>query len=428
MTSGQYERRSPHDGERSVGLTRRSPRPGFLALLALAGVGLGVALLPTRLAAQPQPTPGYLIELGEAVILPGEDTALLPVFLTCEVPLSSWQMGLDYDDLLLTLVGVEFAGTLSEPLSPTVTWGPIGAPATSFAVTYPAATPFPAGTHLLAAWLSFEIAGGAQLPPGGSIDIEIAVVDADPYPVSFSDPLGGTFIPGTSHGTVAIFTYPLLAVGFVEADYFAPQGTIGVPVRAWTDGPSTTLDMGLDYDDLLMCTFDLAGGAIAAAVGGDVLTDLDPTADGIHVRLQATNGAIFPAFDGEVIGHLVMILGPTPFAGEFPIALVPGDCSIDGVPVTNLIDGGLTLADHFIRGDANFDGAIQISDAQSILGRVLLGHSIVCDDSADANDDGNLDISDPVYLLNHMFSSGPAPHAPFPEPGIDPTADSHGCL
>ena len=51
-----------------------------------------------------------------------------------------------------------------------------------------------------------------------------------------------------------------------------------------------------------------------------------------------------------------------------------------------------------------------------------------CEDALDANDDGQLDIADAIYVLNYLFIAGPAMPPPFPEPGLDPTADGLGCF
>lgn len=45
------------------------------------------------------------------------------------------------------------------------------------------------------------------------------------------------------------------------------------------------------------------------------------------------------------------------------------------------------------------------------------------------NDDGSLDISDTIYLLNYLFVSGPPPAAPGPQNcGPDPTDDALDCV
>jgi hypothetical protein len=47
--------------------------------------------------------------------------------------------------------------------------------------------------------------------------------------------------------------------------------------------------------------------------------------------------------------------------------------------------------------------------------------------SVDANDSGQLDIADPIYLLDYLFGTKISPPAPFPEPGYDETEDALIC-
>ena len=83
----------------------------------------------------------------------------------------------------------------------------------------------------------------------------------------------------------------------------------------------------------------------------------------------------------------------------------------------------------FIRGDANFDGKVDLSDSVFMNEYLFKGGSAPsCMDAADANDDGKVDISDSVYLNNYLFlGSGSPPPAPYPDRGVDPTADDLGC-
>lgn len=71
----------------------------------------------------------------------------------------------------------------------------------------------------------------------------------------------------------------------------------------------------------------------------------------------------------------------------------------------------------FIRGDANGDGSLDISDAVTILIHLFAGGATLSPRAADANDDGALNISDAVYVLDYLFTGGPEPPPPFPEPG-----------
>ncbi|MGE4603247.1 MAG: hypothetical protein AAEJ65_10120, partial [Planctomycetota bacterium] len=51
-----------------------------------------------------------------------------------------------------------------------------------------------------------------------------------------------------------------------------------------------------------------------------------------------------------------------------------------------------------------------------------------CDDSADSNDDGDLNIADAVNTLSGLFNNGPLPPDPGPTTcGFDPTSDSLEC-
>ncbi|MCA8960687.1 MAG: dockerin type I repeat-containing protein, partial [Planctomycetes bacterium] len=132
-----------------------------------------------------------------------------------------------------------------------------------------------------------------------------------------------------------------------------------------------------------------------------------------------------------------------------PIAVVPGGIgtfSDPGVPVgprTYTIAGrtateestpvacGITVTGGgptFVRGDASRDGAVDISDAVSILGYLFaMGPTPSCLDAADVDDSGDLNITDPIYLLSYLFTAGPQPPSPFPAPGGDPTGDSLDC-
>jgi len=87
----------------------------------------------------------------------------------------------------------------------------------------------------------------------------------------------------------------------------------------------------------------------------------------------------------------------------------------------------------FRRGDANFDGIMNISDPITILGFLFSGNpqEVVCSDAADADDSGDIKITDAIFLLQYLFNpSADSKEIPAPgvlEPGPDPTADPLGC-
>ena len=82
----------------------------------------------------------------------------------------------------------------------------------------------------------------------------------------------------------------------------------------------------------------------------------------------------------------------------------------------------------FLRGDANRDRIITLTDPVMTLDRLFRGRGALdCDDAADADDDGEIGLSDAVYSLNHLFAGGAPPPPPFPESGRDPTTDDLTC-
>lgn len=85
-------------------------------------------------------------------------------------------------------------------------------------------------------------------------------------------------------------------------------------------------------------------------------------------------------------------------------------------------------AESFLRGDANRDSAVDISDAIFTLVYLFLGgNPPACPDAADLNDDGKIDVSDPIALLWSLFlEPGRWIPYPFPLPGLDPTSDDLG--
>jgi hypothetical protein len=79
----------------------------------------------------------------------------------------------------------------------------------------------------------------------------------------------------------------------------------------------------------------------------------------------------------------------------------------------------------FLRGNITDDTevpVVDLNDGVNILAYLFLGVSVPdCLDAADVNDNGVVEMSDYTYLVNFLFDGGPAPPAPFPDFGNDPT-------
>jgi hypothetical protein len=100
---------------------------------------------------------------------------------------------------------------------------------------------------------------------------------------------------------------------------------------------------------------------------------------------------------------------------------------VDNFVLRDVTPGGM----RFHRGDPNDDGTMNITDGIYVLNFLFLGGiDPPCREAADANDDGTVNITDGIYLLNFLFLGGPEPRSPGPPReacGLDP-ADSPSSL
>ena len=112
--------------------------------------------------------------------------------------------------------------------------------------------------------------------------------------------------------------------------------------------------------------------------------------------------------DLDLDGALDLIV----FRGNIAVAVAGGNGAPD--------QGG------FLRGDVDEDGRVEISDPIRVLGRLFLGDpALSCEDAADANDDGAIDLTDVLVILDRLFLGGDSLPPPGPGAcGADPTADA----
>jgi hypothetical protein len=84
----------------------------------------------------------------------------------------------------------------------------------------------------------------------------------------------------------------------------------------------------------------------------------------------------------------------------------------------------------FVRGDANGDGRIDISDGIATLQYLFVGGDLGeenCQDAADFDDSGDLQVTDAIRSFDFLFQGGPPPDQPFPLPMVDATYDALTC-
>ncbi len=84
---------------------------------------------------------------------------------------------------------------------------------------------------------------------------------------------------------------------------------------------------------------------------------------------------------------------------------------------------------YFRRGDVDGNHSLGIGDAVTMLMWMLIPGSpaIPCQEAADLNDDGQLQLQDAIHLLSWLFASGPSPAQPHPDAGPDPDQNGPGC-
>lgn len=81
----------------------------------------------------------------------------------------------------------------------------------------------------------------------------------------------------------------------------------------------------------------------------------------------------------------------------------------------------------FLRGDCNGSGSVNITDPIFLLNHLFRGGPRwFCDDACDADDDGNLNLNDAVAILRHLFQGAGSLPPPGDSCGADPTFDLLG--
>lgn len=233
------------------------------------------------------------------------------------------------------------------------------------------------------------------------------------FPAEMENPrIGGlTYIPASAPSQQR-FVVTERASG--EIYFFRTNGNL---VRSCSP-PSLFLNVavgaGITYDPLretLLTSFE--DGVVRELYGDGPPGTCPLTAPSFDISLEAVgNGFDQPGYIGgiEISANTLLVC-------------LPGN----GTIFRTLL---FPFGPDFIRGDFDRNSEVDLTDAVSAARYLFLGEaSPACMDSADSNDDGILDISDPVYLLFYLFiANSPPPPPPFPQAGNDPTfRDNLGC-
>ncbi|MCZ6795489.1 MAG: hypothetical protein O7J95_17940, partial [Planctomycetota bacterium] len=154
----------------------------------------------------------------------------------------------------------------------------------------------------------------------------------------------------------------------------------------------------------------------------------------VAVVMDGVKGGEAPFLVKDVsFGFGVYALGPGDTVDAvFDNARILGDSNTFGVGC----EGKVPLT--FVRGDADSNGSINLTDGIVILNFLFLGAAApACLDAADTDDDGGErpSLTDAVIIFSWLFSGGPPPAAPRPDApnyvaencGPDVTDDAMDC-
>jgi len=164
------------------------------------------------------------------------------------------------------------------------------------------------------------------------------------------------------------------------------------------------------------------------------IVDVDPDTvlpgDPFVIQGEELHDGVRVFFDGGIEAAGVTYRSatdPERITARVPAELLPGLTTLvirnaDGQesepwPFTVAEPGSL-----FVRGDANLDYRIDISDGLKVLLHLFAGEPVTCLDALDTNDSGSLEITDAILLLDHLFRGGATPSEPHPFAGEDPTS------
>src|SRR5690606_21806312 len=129
--------------------------------------------------------------------------------------------------------------------------------------------------------------------------------------------------------------------------------------------------------------------------------------------------ARFPVEDPEIL---------IAFVSSATNLVSPDTNSVQDIFLTGAIPQ--PIGPHFRRGDADGNGSVNVTDPIYIQNYLFLaGPPPDCLDSADTNDDADINISDSIYLLQYLFmGSGNPPPWPHLVCGCDPSVDALECV
>ncbi|MCA8961696.1 MAG: hypothetical protein KDC38_14330 [Planctomycetes bacterium] len=254
-------------------------------------------------------------------------------------------------------------------------------------------------------------------------------VTADFTLITVIDPGLGSPVPGRpallDSGNHELYVFLRSGSGarfFVIVDTQSGSVTSGSP---WVGEPTDYLAM------------NAAGGKLYGLDADGLLASINAL-DGTHLPLADLSGHWTPLVDpiDPDGARLYAVRREDPSDPQPMLAAVdltdPGDATVEilgPAPTGHLLTvRSLWARDPFLRGDANSDAIIDLSDVLFTLTRLFVpgGDSAACLDSADSNDDGRIDLLDPLTTLQVLFDDSSTLQLPT-ECTVDESIDALDC-
>jgi len=230
----------------------------------------------------------------------------------------------------------------------------------------------------------------------------------------------------------------------VASGVSAPGGTVSVPVYLDSTGDEIqgwSFGVCLDESEILVASTSLGSTTMTVKAGaapdfGQI--NLEPGGWTMGVVISLFGTVTLPPGSGYEVA--VAEYAPIAPAGT-NIALCP--CGNLGSPPINaviVVDGqsvppvkecgNVQVQDlvPFVRADTNADGFLDLSDGIWLLNHLFQdGPKFDCDGANDANGDGSLDTADPIFIVLYYFAGGNAPPSPFPSCGLQVNQSIEDC-
>jgi hypothetical protein len=370
------------------------------------------------------------------------------------VGLAGWSLGVCHESDLLELISVADGPALltakngAPPDFHLLQLHP-GGFTSGVVVCFTGCALLPPGTGEIIHEPSYQVLGLA--PVTATLEL-CGTLGSPPVPVVVVLPNGSTVPPATVDGGVDIVgPLPLrfrIEVGVVPTLYDPGDGVASavLPVRIVEDPASAGVPNPISGFTIPLGHNPIFATAVAALPGADLaLAGGGSGPDGFFVDLApggvvvAATIPLAPPWTAAAPREAALVLYESvantlafnffglglPVAVSPAVTVPPTDIEIlspSSLPVAITVQPGaiqFTPREGFRRGDANDDGAVDIADPIALLGYLFSGGALTCREAADANDDGAVDIGDGVALLGFIFAGGDAPPLPYPNCGFD---------